>query len=108
MRFLGVPLIMVLGHTNCGAVGAAIKMLKDDALLPGHLPDLVRVLKPAVIVAEKTQKGNLLDNAIAENVRRQVAALKEANPIVDKAYAEKKIDIVGGVYDLPTGRIALV
>ncbi len=108
VRFLGVPLIMVLGHTNCGAVGAAIKMLKDDALLPGHLPDLVRVLKPAVIVAEKTQKGNLLDNAIAENVRRQVAALKAATPIVDKAYAGKQIDIVGGVYDLPTGRIALV
>ncbi len=108
VRFLGVPLVMVLGHTNCGAVGAAIKVLKDNVDLPGHLPDLVRVLKPAVIVAEKTRTGNLLDNAIAENVRRQVAALKEATPIIDKAFAGKTIDIVGGVYDLPTGRIALV
>lgn len=108
VRFLGVPLVMVLGHSNCGAVGAAIKVLKENADLPGHLPDLIRALKPAVIVAEKTQTGNLLDNAIAENVRRQVVQLKEAAPIVRKSYAERKIDIVGGVYDLATGRIKLV
>ena len=107
-QFLGVPLIMVLGHTNCGAVDAAIKVLKTKAVLPGHLPELVTAIKPAVIVAEKTQSGNLLDNAIAENVRRQTARLKNSPPVVQKFYTEKKIDIVGGVYDLATGRIALV
>ena len=61
-----------------------------------------------MIVAEKTQSGNLLDNAIAENVRRQTARLKNSPPVVQKFYTEKKIDIVGGVYDLATGRIALV
>ena len=108
VQFLGVPLVMVLGHTGCGAVDAAIKVLKSKAVLPGHLPELITAIKPAVIVAEKTKTGNLLDNAVAENVRRQVARLKSSPPIVQKLYGGKKIDIVGGVYDLATGKIAMV
>jgi carbonic anhydrase len=77
-------------------------------VLPGHLPGLVGAIKPAVIDAEKTRSGDLLDNAIAENVRKQVARLKAAPPIVQKFYADKKIDIAGGVYELATGKIALV
>ena len=107
-QFLGAPLIMVLGHSGCGAIDAAIKVLKDKVVLPGHLPALIAAIKPAVIVAEKTKTGNLLDNAVAENVRRQMARLKSSPPIVQKLYASKKIDIVGGVYDLATGKIALL
>jgi len=107
-KFLGAPLIMVLGHSGCGAVDAAIKVLKAKTVLPGHLPALVREIKPAVIVAQKAKSGNLLDNAVAENVRRQVTRLKTSPPIVQKLYRDKKIDIVGGVYDLATGKIALV
>jgi carbonic anhydrase len=108
VQFLGVPLVLVLGHTGCGAVDAAIKVLKTKAVLPGHLPELITAIKPAVIVAEKTQSGSLLDNAIAENVRRQVTRLRNSPPVVQKSYAAGKIDIVGGVYDLATGKVALV
>jgi len=107
-QFLGAPLIMVLGHSGCGAVDAAIKVLKSKAVLPGHLPQLIAAIKPAVIVAEKTKTGDLLANAVTENVRRQVAQLKRSPPIVQKLYAAKKIDIVGGVYDLATGKVAIV
>jgi len=72
------------------------------------LPALIRGIKPAVIVAGRTKSGNLLDNAIAENVRRQVTRLKTSPPIVQKLYRDKKIDIVGGMYDLATGKVALV
>jgi len=107
-QFLGSPLIIVLGHSSCGAVDAAIKVLKTKAVLPGHLPELIAAIKPAVVVADKTQSGTLLDNAIAENVRRQVARLKSSPPIIQKLYASKKIDIVGGVYDLATGKVAIL
>jgi carbonic anhydrase len=107
-QFLGSPLILVLGHSSCGAVDATIKVLKDKAVLPGHLPELVAAIKPAVIIAEKTQKGSLLDNATAENVRRQVARLKSSPPVVQKFYQDKKIDIVGGVYDIATGKVTLI
>lgn len=108
IHFLGAPLIMVLGHSQCGAVDAAIKVVKTKAVLPGHLPELVAAIKPSVIIAEKTKSGDLLDNAIAENVRRQVARLKNSPPVVEKLYAGKKIDIVGGVYSLATGKITLM
>jgi len=107
-QFLGSPLIVVLGHSNCGAIDAAIKVVQTKAVLPGHLPELIAGLKPAVIVAEKTKTGNLLDNAIAENVRRQVAKLKSSPPIIQKGYAAKKIDIVGGVYDIATGKVTMI
>jgi carbonic anhydrase len=108
VHFLGVPLVLVLGHSNCGAVDAALKVLKNQTTLPGHLPELITAIKPAAIIAERTGTGNLLDNAIAENVRRQAGRLKESPPIVKKLYGEKKIDIAGGVYDIATGRVAMV
>jgi carbonic anhydrase len=108
IRFLGAPLVMVLGHTGCGAVDAAIKVVKTKAVLPGHLPELIAAIKPAVIAAEKTTSGELLDNASAENVRRQVTRLKSSPPIVQKSYTGKKIDIVGAMYDLRTGKVVLV
>lgn len=108
VQFLGTPLILVLGHSSCGAVDAAIKVVKSKAVLPGHLPELVTAIKPAAIVADRTAKGDVLNFAIAENVRRQVARLKTAAPIVGKAYKDKKIEIAGGVYDIATGRVTLV
>jgi carbonic anhydrase len=108
VHFLGAPLIFVVGHSGCGAVDAAIKVLKTKAVLPGHLPELIMAIKPAVIVAERTQSGDLLDNAIAENVRRQVARLKASPPVVAKLYREKKVDIVGGVYNIATGKVTMV
>src|SRR5690606_36134554 len=76
VKFLGTPLIMVLGHTNCGAVDATIKVVSENAELPGHLPGLVDAIKPAVETAKKAGDENLLDRAIAENVRHNVTRLQ--------------------------------
>ena len=108
VEMLGVPLAVVLGHSGCGAVKAAIKVMKEDATLPGHLPELIRTIKPAVVVAGKAPSGDLLDNAIVENVRRTVAALTRANPIIKPTHAAGHLMIVGGVYDLATGKIAFL
>ena len=61
-----------------------------------------------MLIAEKTKTGDLLANASTENVRRQVARLKASPPIVQKSYAGKKIDIVGAMYDIGTGKVTLV
>jgi carbonic anhydrase len=108
VELLGVPLIVVLGHSGCGAVKAAIKVMEEDAKLPGHLPELIRAIKPAVVLARKAPAGDLLDNAIAENVRRAIAALKRANPIIKPFHEAHDLTIAGGVYDLATGKITFL
>jgi carbonic anhydrase len=104
---LNTPLLMVLGHQACGAVDAAIKSIKDGTTLPGHLPSLVAAIGPAV-KAVTGQPGNMLDNAIRQNVVLSVEKLKAATPIIDKAVAEKKLRIVGAVYNLDSGRVDLL
>jgi len=107
-QFLGVPLIFVLGHSNCGAVDAAIKVMKDNATLPGHLPGLIEQIKPAVEAAQKTQPANLLNAAIAENVRQTVQHVTGAKPMLADMIAAGKVKVAGGVYDIATGRVGLV
>ena len=104
---LNVPLLMVLGHESCGAIDAAIKSIKDNTTLPGHLPSLVTALSPAV-KATLNQPGNLLDNAIKQNVILNVEKLKAASPIIDKYVTDKKVRVVGAVYRLGTGQVEFV
>lgn len=105
---LGMPLIMVLGHTSCGAIAATIDVMRKNTQLPGHLPDLVRAIKPAIDLAEKAKAANPLDEAIKQNVRYNVQRLLEAKPIIAEAASAKKVKIVGGVYELATGKVSLV
>ncbi|MGH6840681.1 MAG: carbonic anhydrase [Methylocella sp.] len=108
VKFLGVPLVMVLGHSNCGAVSAAIKLVEDEAALPGHLPGLVRTLKPAVKAAKAKSPDDLLAAAITENVALTVKRLETAEPLLASFAQTEKVKIAGGVYDLATGKIGLL
>jgi carbonic anhydrase len=104
---LNTPLILVLGHQACGAVDAAIKSVKSGETLPGHLPSLVAALAPAVKAA-LDRPGDSLDNTIRQNVVMTVAGVKAATPILSKAIDDGKVRVAGGVYDLTTGKVALV
>ncbi len=104
---LGVSLVMVLGHSQCGAIKAAIQHIHDNDALPGAINDLVNAIKPAVTASEH-QPGDKLENAIRANVRRGVERLNTLGPIVAPAVASGKIKVVGGVYDLATGKVTLV
>lgn len=104
---LGTPLVLVLGHQACGAVDATIKEVKNGTSFPGHIPSLTKALTPAVEAASK-QPGDLLANAIKENVLLTVQQLQTAEPILSDAVSQKKLKVVGGVYDLKTGKVQLV
>ena len=107
VQVLNTPLIMVLGHEACGAVSATIKSIKDGSTLPGHLPSLVAALKPAVD-AVQGQDGDVLANATRRNVTLNVERLKSATPILSAFAKDNKIRLVGGVYELKTGRVQLL
>jgi len=108
VKILGVPLLMVLGHTNCGAVSSAVKVVTEHAELPGHLPELVESIEPAVIAAHAKHPSDLVATAIEENVRLNVKRLIDDTPILADALAAKKIAISGGVYDIATGKVNLI
>ncbi|MDP2700662.1 MAG: carbonic anhydrase [Candidatus Rokubacteria bacterium] len=103
---LGVSLVMVLGHTECGAVKAAIQHMNDREPLPGALGLLVNSIRPAV-AKTKGMPGDPLDNAIRANVGIGVEQLRSLQPIVAPAVKRGRVKVVGAVYDLRTGGVTL-
>jgi carbonic anhydrase len=105
---LGAKLIMVLGHGSCGAVNATVAALQKTNELPGHIADLVRAMKPGIAPALKETGDGLEQRAVVANVRHNVEQLKQAKPILAEMVARNEVRVVGGVYDLATGKVALV
>lgn len=99
---LGSKVIMVLGHKRCGAVDATIK----GAQVPGQIASLLEAIKPAVGMAE-AQAGDRLENTCKANILVQVEKLK-SSPVISQLIEEGKLKVVGGYYDLDTGRVNLL
>jgi carbonic anhydrase len=104
---LGVQLVMVLGHSKCGAVKAAIAHIDANDVLPSSIGDLVDIIKPAVVAA-KGKPGDKLDNVIKANVMRGVVRLKALDPILASAVKKGDVKVVGGVYDLRSGKVTVL
>jgi carbonic anhydrase len=99
---LGSKVIMVLGHERCGAVSATLK----GEEVPGQIGSLLQAIKPAV---EKTQEqtGDKLENACKANILVQIENLK-LSPLLSELINSNKLKIVGGYYDLDSGKVSLV
>jgi carbonic anhydrase len=105
---LGTKLIMVLGHSSCGAVNATVAALQKGNALPGHIAELVNAMKPGIESAVRQSGEDLEQRAVIENVRHNVEVLKQAKPILADMVTKNAIRVVGGVYDLATGKVNLV
>lgn len=105
VHYLGTPLVVVLGHSACGAVKASV----DKTPLDGKLPKLVEMITPAVDKARKehpkASESELLDAAVEENVRHQMAELTNNSDVLKNSVDTKKVRIVGAVRDILTGRV---
>jgi carbonic anhydrase len=101
---LGVPLVVVLGHEKCGAVDAAVKVVKENATFPGAIGQMIEPIVPAVLRAQ-AQPGDLLDNAVRENVRRTVNRLRTSEALLQEPLRSGKLKIVGARYDLDNGDV---
>ncbi len=100
VKHLGVRLVLVLGHDDCGAVKATVAGGKAE----GHIDAILQAIRPAVAVAMQ-KPGNLLDNAIAQNVDMVINRLQSAQPILAQALQTGDVRIVGGVYHLKDGSV---
>ncbi len=101
------PLLMVLGHSNCGAVHATVDAMKSKASVPGDIAAIVNAIVPAV-KAVNGKPGDIYANAIAENARMNAAKLGSQKPILGGGVAAKKLQVVSAVYDLKTGKVNLL
>ena len=100
---LNTPLIVVLGHTSCGAIGA----VASGAELEGHIASLAPAIQPAVDKV-RGQEGNLTDNAAKEVARMTAEQMINSEPILADLVKEGKIKIVPAFYDLESGEVALL
>jgi carbonic anhydrase len=101
---LGTRLIVVLGHSACGAVKAAIQHIDANDALPGAIGELIDPIRPAVrAVAGKG--GDKLENVIRANVEQGVERLKALDPILSKYAKSGELKVVGATYELGTGMV---
>jgi carbonic anhydrase len=107
VKTLAAPLIVVLGHTQCGTVAAAVDAVTRQTDLPGALQALVTPILPAVLKAQ-TQTRNpsdLVDAAMREHVRRTAERLKYADALLGSRLAQGKLKIVSACYNLATAEV---
>jgi carbonic anhydrase len=104
----GAKLILVIGHTACGAIKGAI-----DGVQLGHLTGLLEQIKPAVgathYSGERSSKNAAFVDAVAAtNVQRTVAGIRERSSVLAALEQDGKLKIVGSMYHLVGGRLEVL
>jgi carbonic anhydrase len=102
---LGTPLMVVLGHTDCGAVTAVV----TDAEVHGSIPQLVDNIKPAVQLAKRNlphlHGNDLVPEAVKCNVWQAIDDLFKQSPAVRDRVRHGRVEVVGAIYDLQDGQV---
>lgn len=105
---LHTSLIVVLGHEGCGAVSATLDEMLDTPKEPKHIESLIQLIKPGLKELNlKLDHQALLNAAVEANVRwsmRQLLVLPEMKRLL----LEEHVSLVGGVYELATGRVRFI
>lgn len=106
-KHAGAKLIVVMGHTNCGAVRAACA---NPKLNEQNLSDLIKQIQPAVKQVSKTQKLNCddpkqIDEIAKQNVIDQVNDIYNDSPTIKQLVDEHKVMLVGAMHNIATGKV---
>jgi carbonic anhydrase len=105
---LGTPLILVLGHTHCGAVTVVV----TRAEVHGNIAKLVDKIAPAVEQARQDNQGlsekELIPEAVKANVRQSIEDLLKGSRAVRERIKTGKVKVIGGVYDIGSGKVEIM
>jgi carbonic anhydrase len=107
VHHLGCPLVMVLGHGGCGAVGAAVNLVIENSEFEGALESVVLPIVPAVLKAKAAGANDLLNSAVREHVVRVARRLNGCADLAATLTAGR-LKVVGGFYDLHSGRVQML
>lgn len=100
---LGSPLILVLGHTNCGAVTAAT----EGGEAGGKIQAIVNEILPSVQKAKDSGAEDVISKATEFNVINSVNKILSSD-IIKELREEEKVEVIGGIYDINTGIITII
>ncbi len=104
----GTQLVVVMGHTRCGAVAATVDALtKNSAPLSDNIRDIVDRISPAVaeLVKTKAQGPDTIGAAIRANIRASVNHLRHGSRVLEERVSSGQLSIVGAEYSLETGAV---
>ncbi len=105
VEHLGIPIIVVLGHRSCGAVTAALEAHRKHLHPHGNVAEILKLVMPAVLQAERAKAPDLLNASIDANVALEARALVKRSPILAERVKSGKLKIIRAVYDLETGKV---
>src|ERR1700748_266179 len=100
---LGTHTILVMGHSSCSAVTAAIQSSSQGTAVPGPISALFPYIRPAV-----EQAGPDVDATVRANVLIQVARLRESSPLLSGLIKEGKLKVAAGYFDIRSGAVTLL
>jgi carbonic anhydrase len=106
VNYHSARLVLVLGHSGCGAVTAALSVIRGGGQAPGHIQAVVDALRPAYHEAMR-ESGDLLENMIRAQTRLTVRRL-QSDPLLSEFIATDGLLIVGCHYDLDSGAVEII
>lgn len=98
VKFAGAKLIVVMGHSHCGAVKGAIQNVES-----GNLTQLVNQIKPAIPMEGMT--GDVEEETAKNNVKMTIKDILTLSTTINELYEANQIKIVGAFYDIETGKV---
>jgi carbonic anhydrase len=104
---LAIPLVVVLGHDSCGAVGATVQAVSSGELPTGFVRDIVERVTPSLLAAQRLGRTSP-DEVGAEHVRQTVRLLVDRSSVLAEAVQAGRCAVVGLVYRLVEGRVSVV
>jgi carbonic anhydrase len=102
VKMKDTKLIVVMGHSNCGAVTGAI-----DNVALGNLTQLLQQIRPA-ITGDSSDKENMVNETAKQNVKMTIDAILKFSPVISDLVKENKVKVVGAFYDVATGHISFM
>lgn len=109
VEVLHIPLIVVMGHSDCGALQATIEAVCKYTQFPGTLPQLTKKLARSVNDSQfqlNSETQDLLEKATWNNIIQQVVFLEQCKPIIAPFIQKRALKIVGALYSLETGEVS--
>jgi carbonic anhydrase len=101
---LGSPLIVVLGHSRCGAVKAACEVVTDNATFPGSIGPMIDPIIPAAL-AVRGRPGDFVDNSVRESAQRTARRLAASSSTLAGLVSAGKLRIIAAHYDIESGQV---